>query len=306
MVSTASATGPGLRPILTPDEYAVGIERGEIFERGGFVVRPNRRLGQLVQRKPAGITGHQWSSATRSHFDFVVCAAGSYAPLFAVGFDDPVDQPGEARRTDRMTDAVCAAVGLAVLRIESAALRLGDHRRRILDYLIDARAFLASTPDPADLPGPPDISDAPPLNYRDIVGRLPDGRSGYVNDLSAVARATAVEVYVRGQLADPIIRGLHVRWPDGMAEGWAWLEVRERLCVFERVRLWPHRFSCGVEAGQFAEDLAAAAVGERMKFSDTVEPVLHSKDRLARALRELRLRRDELAEPFAFDHVSFD
>lgn len=200
-----------------------------------------------------------------------------------------------------MTNAVCAAIGLRLLRIESPTLRGGGTGRRILDYVLDARAF-------RDAGGPDEVDPAAdgPQTYRDIIGRLPDGRSGYVNDLGAVARSTAVDAYASRQVFDPIIRSLHVSWADGPAEGWAWLQVRADEFFFERVRVWQHGFSCGVDPGRFAEDLAAAAIGEQLKRLGGDEPVLYARDRLGRDLTKLRLRQRELANDFAFAHISFE
>jgi hypothetical protein len=273
----------------------------EIFERAGFLVQPGRRLSQIIQRRPPGITAHQWSSASRTRVDFLVCDARSYLPAFAVELATTQDWAA-TQRSDRMTNAVCAAVGLQLLRIESSMLRLGSTGRRIVEYVIDARGFFDTTPDQEDAA---DLLPDEPLSFRDIIGRLPDGRSGFVNDLSAVARASAVDGYARRQVADPIIRGLHARWKNGPAEGWGWIEVRDGRCLFERVRIWQHRFSCGIDPGQLAEDLAAAAIGERLKTLDTQEPVLVERDRLAHDFDLLRLRRDEMENAYAIDHISF-
>jgi hypothetical protein len=303
MVDTGIDVGPWLRPLLIPSEHGARAERGDIFERGHWVVQPHRRLSQIVHRRPPGITAHQWNSALRTHFDFVVCDARGYAPLFAVVFDLPGERTADAQRNDRMTQVVCEAVGLGVLRIGSSALRAGSHGRRIVEYIIDARAFMTGTGGQEESAG---LLPDEPLNYRDIIGRLPDGRSGFVNDLGAVARVGAVEAYATRQLADPIIRGLHVRWANGSAEGWGWLEVRDGRCLFERTRIWQHGFSCGVDPARLAEDLAAAAIGERLKHLDTVEPVLIGKDTLGRDFDDLRSRRDEMETVFGFDHVSFE
>jgi hypothetical protein len=310
MVSIDKDSGPWLRPILAAGEHAARVAHTEIFGRGGWVVQPDRRLSQIVHRRPPGITAHQWSSASRTHFDFVVCDAHTYTPVFAVALDDPIQVASDGTRTGRMTSAVCAAVGLELLRIESSALRQGSHGRRIVEYIIDARNFMdASHATAGDVTGGEATAgslEEQPLSFRDIVGRLPDGRSGFVNDLGAVARAAAVEVYVSRQLADPIIRGLHVRWKDGPAEGWGWIEVRQGLCIFERTRVWRHRLSCGIDPGQLAEDLAAVAIGERLKTLGTAEPVLRERAQLGREFDQLKLRRDEMENGFAFDHISFD
>jgi hypothetical protein len=297
--SGGTAAGPGADPTGPGTD---GI-------RADHVVRTDRKLGQLVHRRPPGITANQWNSATRTHLDFVVCDALSDTPVFAVEFDDSVRPDAENQRIGRMKKAVCDAVGLELLTIQSSTLRPDRHGRGIVDYLIDARAFrdAVTGDDPVgdDASGDDPAGAAP--GYRDIVGRLPDGRTGFVNDLGAVARAAAVDAYVDRRLVDPILRGLHACWRDGPAEGWGWVEARAGRCLFERVRVWSHRFSCGVDSGRLAEDLAAAAIGERLLSIDSdAEPVLRDKAELGRELASLKLRRDELANEFAFDHVVLD
>ncbi|MGC9665048.1 DUF2726 domain-containing protein [Planosporangium sp. 12N6] len=294
-------TNTWLRPVRTPEEYGVAVARGELFERAGYVVRSNRKLGQVI-RRPAGVTANQWNSAVRALLAFVVWDARTYIPVFAVESRDPDHSPAEAARADRVTTAVCGAAGLRLLRLESSALRLDGHARRVVEYLIDAWTFARAGGDPDDPPGPPSPGA---LTFRDIVGRLPDGRTGLVNDLGVVARTVATNAYVTGQVADPTVGGLHVRWKNGPAEGWAWLEVRDRRFLFERTRIWQHQLSYGVDPGQFSEDLAVAAIGERLKTLDTVDPPLHGVDELRRELAELRLRRDEVENPSSFAHVSF-
>ena len=218
---------------------------------------PARRLSDLVQGRPPGVTGSQWSSASRASFDFVVCAADTGRPVVAVEIG-PVAAAGSAeQRVERLKDAVSAAVGLPVLRIGSPTLRAAEHGRRLVEYVIDARAYAAG--------GDRRRTNRRPVGFRDILGRLPDGRTGPVNDLGALTRAAAVEAYVAGRVADPIVRGLHVRWVDGPAQGWSWVQVRPDACLVERVSVTEHRFSCGIDAARLAEDLAAVAVGERLR-----------------------------------------
>ncbi len=290
MTSTGSEDAPWLRPIMAGG--------APLLTRAGQVVYASRRLSELVHGRPPGITGHQWSTAIRESFDQVVCAADTGRPLFAVDVAVPPAAGSPEQRAERMRNAVCAAVGLEVLRIESPTLRGADHGRRIVEYLIDARGY-------ADAAGSgPESAD--PVGFRDIIGRLPDGRSGHVNDLGALTRAAAVEAYVDRRLADPIVRGLHVRWKDGPAEGWSWVGVRPGRCLVERVRVVPQRFSCGMDPDRLAEDLSALAVGERLRGLDAAEPPLVDRDQLRRDIRLLASRRDELAGGFAFDHLCAD
>jgi hypothetical protein len=55
-----------------------------------------------------------------------------------------------------------------------------------------------------------------------------------------------------------------------------------------------------------AEDLAAAAIGERLKALDTVAPPLREKAGVARDFAALRLRRGEMGDEFRYDHLTFD
>ncbi|MFG1779860.1 hypothetical protein ACGFIG_25955 [Micromonospora sp. NPDC049048] len=294
MTSTGGGDGSWLRAVVGEGG------RGPLLTRGDQLVHGPRRLGELAQGRPPGVTGSQWSTASREGYDFVVCAADTALPVFAVEIG-PVASPGSpAQRVERLKNAVAEAVGLAVLRIGSPTLRAEAHGRRILAYVIDARAYAALGA------GEPDDAEAPPVGFRDILGRLPDGRTGPVNDLGALARAAAVDAYVARRLVDPIVRGLHVRWADGPAEGWSWVQVRPGACLVERVTVHERRVSAGVHPGRLAEDLAAVAVGERMRTLDAAGPVLTPHDELLAEIRLLESRREEMTDGFAFAHLCAD
>ncbi|MEK8105404.1 DUF2726 domain-containing protein [Micromonospora sp. M12] len=171
--------------------------RDALLSRAGHRVFPARRLSDLVQGRPPGVTGSQWSSASRAGFDFVVSAADTGRPVVAVEIGPVVTAGSAEQRVQRLKDAVSAAVGLPVLRIGSPTLRAAEHGRRLVEYVLDARAYAAG--------GAGDDPD--PVGFRDILGRLPDGRTGPVNDLGTLTRAAAVEAYVAGRVADPIVRG---------------------------------------------------------------------------------------------------
>ncbi|MDG4826060.1 hypothetical protein O7635_29785 [Asanoa sp. WMMD1127] len=255
--------------------------------RGGRRVHTGRRLGQVIGRKPTGVTAGQWNTASAVVVDHLVTDAATDQPDFALFItDDTANQ-----RAARMTAAVCDAVGLPFLRVTSPTLTAADHGAQILHYILDARAFGA---------------DDGTGGYRDIVGRLPDGRTGYVNDLSSVARAAAVDAYAARQLFDPIIRGIRVRWTGGPAEGWAWLQLREGGYVFERVRLAEHRTTCGVPADRLAEDLAGAAIGQRLKLRHSAAPDLVDLAHIEARLRDLSAHRAELVDGFPYEHLLAD
>ncbi|MBX7266635.1 hypothetical protein KIF24_11690 [Micromonospora sp. Llam7] len=265
-----------------------GVGRA-VLHRSGRRVHGGLRLGELIRRRPPGLTGSQWNTAGRTVIDQVICAVDDGRPEFGVEFRPP-SPDAAARRTERITEAVTAAVGLSLLRIASATLHTAEHGPRIAEYLIDARGYAAG-------------SDVPAVGFRDIVGRLPDGRTGAVNDLGALARAEAVEAYVARRLVDPILRGLHVHWAQGPVEGWSWVEVRPGGFLVERVTLQPYRISCGVDPARLAEDLAVLAVGDRLRTLESEAPALMSREDLLHDFRRLRDRRGELVNGFAYEHL---
>ena len=272
--------------------------RAPLLHRAGHQVYPTHRLGELVPGRPAGITGNQWSTASREGYDLVICSGDTGQILAAVEIGPAVPSGSPAQRAERMKATVAAAAGLPVLRIESSTLRPADHGRRLVEYVLDARGYAAATE--------PEPEGPAPTGFREILGKLPDGRTGHVNDLGALARAAAVETYVSRRLVDPIVRGLHVRWSGGPAEGWSWVEVRPGRCLVERVTVREHGFSCGIDPAQLAEDLAAVAIGERLRDLDDAEPELVGREALRADILALQARRDELVGGFAFDHLCAD
>ena len=283
-----------------------GAGRGDVLARAGQRVHAGLRVGDLVRRRPPGLTAHQWNIASRAPLDLVACTGDSDQVEFAVQFrPPPID--AAARRSERAMAAVTAAVGLPVLRIISTTLNAAEHGPGIVTYLLDARRYAAGAAGADEGSAGADEGSAgtgvPAVGFRDIIGRLPDGRTGAVNDLGALARADAVEAYVARRLADPILRGLHVRWTAGPAEGWSWVEVRAGECLVERVSLDAHRLSCGVDFARLAEDLAALAVGDRLRRLDVDIPLLVDRAELLGDIRRLRERRDELADGFTYDHL---
>ncbi|MGC5052295.1 DUF2726 domain-containing protein [Micromonospora sp. DT48] len=266
--------------------------RGPVLVRAAQRVHAGLRLGEIVRRRPPGLTASQWNTASRAVLDHVVCSAASGLPEFAVEFRSP-STDATTRRAERTTQAVAAAIGLPLLRIVSATLRDTGHGPRIVSYVVDARRYAIGAAG----------SDVPAVGFRDIVGRLPDGREGAVNDLGALARAEAVEAYVARRLTDPILRGLHVRWRGGPVEGWSWAEVRPGEVLVERVSVRVFDLCCGVDPARFAEDLAVLAVGERLRTIETDTPSLLPRGDLLTDIRRLRDRHEELVGDFAYEHL---
>ena len=56
--------------------------------RGGSRVHTGRRLGQVIGRKPTGITAGQWNTAGAVVVDYLVTDAETERPAFALLFTD--------------------------------------------------------------------------------------------------------------------------------------------------------------------------------------------------------------------------
>jgi len=290
------------RPLLTPAERRARATLEEIFAHSGSLILPGIKLSRVITHKPPGISASQWDYATRAHFDFVVCDAASYVPDFAVELDDFSHLRPEAQRRDRIKDALCEAANFGLLRIESSAFDRGPGGRRLVEYLIDARGYTRAFGEAQDRGHVPadEIGD-----YRSIIEPLPGGGFGFVNDLGAPARLLAQAASAAGQVEGHAIGETSFAWKNGWSEAWAWLHVRGDFHLFERVRLRSFQFACGFGPENLAEDLAAAAVGQRLGRLGSGDPVLVRRDQMARRLERLRARRDELAYAFTLDEARF-
>lgn len=111
-----------------------GRARGVCHEGVTGVVETNCDTSQPHWSCPAdNASGWVWRSETSD--------VGDGVREMAIELDDPTHLTADGRRRDRMKDAVCEAAGFELLRIESSALRPGPRGRRLVEYLIDARAY---------------------------------------------------------------------------------------------------------------------------------------------------------------------
>ncbi len=139
-----------------------------------------------------------------------------------------------------------------------------------------------------------------------VIGRTPEGYISLVNDLSNPARLAASRAYDAGHVASRIINGFHFYWTDGWLEGWAWLRVRDDLFLFERSQVRCYRFDCGMGPGELAQDLAAAAVGEKPPLLHSDEPILCRLSDLQRRLDRVREQRHLIEGRYSvIDRVNF-
>jgi hypothetical protein len=293
----------GRQPLLTPLERRADRVLSEISQHLGYRTFAHVKLSDVINRWPAGITGPQWAYATRAHLDFLVCDIETLVPEFAVELDDSSHRSAEAQRRDRMKDAVCAADGLELLRIEPPALAPAARGRRIVEYLIDARA-MSQAFDKAQAEGsvPPDE----PFDYRRFLDLRPDGRIDFINDLAMPARAKAMAWHRAGRVAGDRIEDAHFYWRSEVAEGWAWLRVKDDLFLFERTAMGSYQFDCGLGAGELAEDLSTAAIGDQMDAMARGDAVLVRADHLQRRFDEVRRRSGELEDAFCLDQLSIE
>lgn len=288
-------------PLLNREEAEAKRVLDEIYEHGEYVVLPGFKLSQVIRSRPPGITLEQWNYATRAHFDFVV-ADRSYRTEFAVELDGPSHDTPDGQRRDGMKNALCEAVDLELLRIESSALTPGPKGRRLVEYLIDARelgkAFLEQQEAGA-------IPWDEPYDYRHFLGIGADGRVEFINDLAAPARIAAFAARDAGAIEGDGIRGASFYWKNGWAEGWAWLKFRGDLFFFRSTRLRTYRFFCGMGPGELAEDLSVAAIGEDLAQLETGAATLLRADHIQRRVEATRARQDELEFAGQLAYLSF-
>jgi hypothetical protein len=99
------------------------------------------RVADVLAIDGSGITAEQYSYALKAHFDFIVCRHDAQTlrdmPQFAVEFDGPQHQtdPRQIER-DHHKDAICAQLGLPLVRAREPALKqIGD--RALLEWLAE-------------------------------------------------------------------------------------------------------------------------------------------------------------------------
>jgi hypothetical protein len=256
------------RPVLTDSEWNAKLVLEEVFQHGDYAVFPGFKLSTIIYEPPKGFSRQspEWNYATRAHFDFVVYHTETHLPEFAIELDDPTHwRNPEVQRRDRMKNALCEAAGFELLRIESSALDASSRtgNRRLIKYLIDAwelgKAFTEQQEKgyiPAD-----EIYD-----YRNTLALNPEsGSVEFVHDFARPAVDLAFKLHDEGTIKGYFIERLNFYWRNGWAEGWTWLQYNDELYFFEAYRVRSYQFYCGVPAGELAEDLAVAAIGEKLK-----------------------------------------
>jgi hypothetical protein len=294
------------RPALTDAEWNAKLVLDKVFQHANYVVFPGFKLSTIIREPPKGFSRQSpaWNYATRAHFDFVICHTETHVAEFAIELDDPTHWTNpDVQRRDRMKNALCEAVGFELLRIESSALSASPKtgNRRLIEYLIDAwelgKAFYEQQKKGS-------IPKDEIYDYRHTIALNPEsGRVEFVHDLAQPAAALAFQLHKQGTIKGSIIERLNFSWRNGWAEGWAWLHYNNELYFFETYRVRSYQFYCGIPSGDLAEDLAVAAIGERLK---QIHPkmALQSREALERKFKSIQARRSEL-EYAIFDDMQF-
>jgi hypothetical protein len=193
-----------------------------------------------------------------------------------------------------MKNFICEKDGLELLRIESQHLAPGPRGRRLLEYLIDARAYCQNI---YDLQQEGSLPWDELFDYGGVVGGISDGYLDYVNDLAGPARNAVRNAYRLGRLAEDLVHPLWFDWRDGWSEDWAWVKVRDDLFLFATTRLRSYpMFFCGISPGELAADLSAVAVGEQLAALGRGEPVLMKASDIGEKFAQVRARRNELKD----------
>jgi len=293
------------RPLLTPNEQRAEGALKQIGEHHGFSIYSQVKFSHAIRDLPPGLTNEQWNYATRATFDFVVCDAETLIPEFAVELDDRTHERPDVQRRDHMKDAVCESAEFELLRIEAQHLAPGPRGRRLLEYLIDARAHCLNI---NELQQQGYLPDDEIFDYQTAgAPTVEEGFLAFVNDLAGPARRSAWIANERGQLDDGWIQTLSLDWRSGWSEGWAWVRARGDMLLFAstRVRSYP-MFFCGITPGDLAQDLSVATIGDQLAAFDRDEPVLVKAADIGEKFAQLRARRDELVYSDFLDHTTWD
>lgn len=291
------------RPALTDSEWNAKLVLDEVFQHGDYAVFPGFKLSTIIYEPPNGFSRQspEWNYATRAHFDFVICHSETHLPEFAIELDDPTHwRNPEVQRRDQMKNALCEAAGFELLRIESSALSISPRigNRRLIEYLIDAwewgKAF-------AEEQAKGHIPEDEIYDYRNALELDPEtGRIDFMRHLARPAINLAFKLHHERIITGSFIDYFHFYWRNGWAEGWAWLQYKDDLYFFETYRVRTYRFYCGIPSGELAEDLAAAAIGEKLK---QIHPkmLLYKRATLEHKFKNLQAQRSELEGPLLFD-----
>lgn len=211
----------------------------------------------------SGLSDEQYRYALRAHFDWVVSDAATTRPEFAVEFDGPSHDSPDARRRDALKNAVCAKLGLPILRVGHAVLR-PTAQHTVLGVLLECwtawRGFI-------------DAQERGELAYDEVYDPL-----AFIEldpDTDAIVQPYNIARRVQQRIARMARAGVLARripvvafrshWmggPEG-TESYAWVATTDRRIVIGHASVREYSFP-GVEPIDLAEGLALLDLGDRL------------------------------------------
>jgi Protein of unknown function (DUF2726) len=289
------------RPLLTPNEQRAEGILSAIGEHHGFRIDSQVKLSAVIYERPPGLTARQWDYATRATFDFVVSNAETLIPDFAVELDDNTHRRPDVGRRDQMKDDICEKAEFELLRIEAQHLRPGPRGRRLLEYLIDARAHSQNI---YQLQQQGYLPQDEFFDYPLTGVSVEDGYVDFANNLAGPAVRAVWEAHEGGILEDGLIQTQAFDWRCGWSEGWAWVRARGDLLLFAtaRVRSFPIFFA-GITPDELTTHLSADAIREQLGAFKRNEAVLVKASDIGSRWAHVRARRQYLRHPGFLDHL---
>jgi hypothetical protein len=158
----------------------------EAAKAGNAVVAEKIRVADALEIGASGLSDEEYEYALKAHFDFVVVAGDDHMPLFAVEFDGPSHDDPDVKRRDALKDAICAKLGMPLLRVREEHL-LGLVHESILAWLVRVW-FLAAAFEPLT---------GEPFNFRLTLTEPADGRPAHIATFVPEARGRIFDFLVR-------------------------------------------------------------------------------------------------------------
>jgi Protein of unknown function (DUF2726) len=237
-------------------------------EAAGSFVTEKVRIADALEIGESGLTDEEYSYALKAHFDFVVVTGEEHTALFAVEFDGPSHDTADGQRRDALKDAICAKLGMPLLRIREEHL-LGIGHEPILAWLVTAW-FLAAAFEPVT---------GEPFNFRLTMTEPKEGRA-HLFTFVPEARGRIFDLLVRDagggqEVQDAVGRRRVTIWfpyvaihddPEGTgyAQGYAFLRLQNGTGLVGRSRCRAVRFG-PIRPGDIAGELALLDLAEQIE-----------------------------------------
>src|SRR5262249_49483013 len=104
--------------LLNKSEEIVWRELGTIADENGLRAFPKLRLSDVIVKGDTWLTQREFDLYTRAHVDFLLTDATA-KPIMIIEYDGPSHADSKQTERDKIKDALCADVGLGILRINA-------------------------------------------------------------------------------------------------------------------------------------------------------------------------------------------